>query len=69
MNRCPFCNQEIYWVIVKGAIFAVPFSYKDIQSEKAELLKYNEIKGVFCPKCFEKLNINTFQELIEFFTL
>ena len=66
MVSCPACHQEVYWVIVKGKVFAIPFSYRDIQSEKAELLKYNEIKEVCCPKCFSKLNISSFEDLVEF---
>mgnify|MGYP000338941218 CR=1 FL=1 len=44
MPRCPICGEEIYWVIVKGKVLAIPFSYTDVKSEKAEILKYNEIK-------------------------
>jgi len=54
-------------VIVKGQAFAIPFSYTDVKSEKAEILKYNEIKEVRCPKCCGKLPINNFEELIFFF--
>ena len=67
MSKCPLCGEEIYWVIVKGRVFVVPFSYKDMKSELAEFLKYNTICGVCCPKCFRKLNIHSFEELIEFF--
>jgi len=67
MVRCPVCGEEIYWVIVKGTVFAIPFSYTDVKTEKAEILKYNEIKEVRCPKCCGKLSINNFEELLLFF--
>ena len=67
MSKCPLCGEEIYWVIVKGKVFVIPFSYTDVKSEKAEILKYNEIKEVRCPKCFGKLAINNFEELVLFF--
>ncbi len=67
MPRCSVCGEEIYWVIVKGKVFVIPFSYTDVKSEKAGILKYNEIKEVRCPKCFGKLAINNFQELVFFF--
>jgi len=67
MAKCPLCGENIYWVIVKGQVFAIPFSYTDVKSEKAEILKYNEIKEVRCPKCFGKLAINNFEELVFFF--
>jgi len=69
MSKCPLCGEGIYWVIVKGRVFAVPFSYKDMKSELARFLKYNTICGVYCPKCFGKLNINNFEELVEFFSI
>jgi len=28
MSKCPLCGEEIYWVIVKGRVFAVPFHIK-----------------------------------------
>jgi len=64
MPKCPLCGENIYWVIVKGQVFAIPFSYTDVKSEKAEILKYNEIKEVRCPKCCSKLPINNFEELL-----
>ena len=67
MPKCPHCGEEIYWVIIKGKVFAVPFSYKDVESEKAELLKYNTIKEIYCPKCFQRLRIYSFEDLIKFF--
>ena len=67
MAKCPLCGENIYWVIVKGQVFAIPFSYTDMKSEKAEILKYNEIKEVRCPKCCGKLSINNFEELLLFF--
>jgi len=67
MPKCPVCGEEIYWVIVKGKVFAIPFSHSDAKSEKAEILKYNEIKEVRCPKCCGKLSINNFEELLLFF--
>jgi len=67
MPRCPACGEEIYWVIIKGKVFAIPFSYADVKSEKAEILKYNEIKEVRCPKCCGKIPINNFEELLLFF--
>ena len=68
MPKCPICSEEIYWVIVKGKVFVVPFSYTDIKSEKAELLKYNTVCGVYCPRCFGKLNMNSIGEIIAFFS-
>ena len=67
MTKCPFCKKEIYWVIVKGKVFSIPFSYKDINSDRAKLLKYNEIQSVHCSKCFAPLKINNIKELIKFF--
>ena len=69
MSKCPLCGKEIYWVIVKGRVFAVPFSYKDTESELARFLKYNTTCGMYCPKCFGKLNINKFEELVEFLSI
>jgi len=66
MVRCPACDEEIYWVIVRGKVFSIPFSLKDVDSEKAGYLKYNTIFAVYCPKCFQKLNIRDYQELIRF---
>jgi len=64
--KCPACDEEIYWVIVKGKVFSIPFSLRDVDSEKAEFLKYNTIFAVYCPKCFQKLSIRNYQELIGF---
>jgi len=69
MSRCPLCGETIYWVIVKGRVFAIPFSYTDVKSEKAEFLRYNTVCGVYCPKCFGELNINNFEELVEFLSI
>ncbi len=66
MVKCPACGEEIYWVIVRGKVFSIPFSLRDVDSEKAEFLKYNIIFAAYCPKCFQKLNIRNYQELIEF---
>ena len=68
MPRCLICSEEIYWVIVKGQVFAIPFSYTDVKSEKAEFLRYNTVCSVYCPKCFGKLNMNSVEEIIAFFS-
>ena len=67
MPSCPVCGEEIYWVIVKGKVFSIPFFYADVKSEKAEILKYSEIKEVRCPKCCGKIPISNFEELLLFF--
>ena len=68
MAKCPLCGENIYWVIVKGQVFAIPFSYTDVKSEKAEFLRYNTVCNVYCPKCFGKLNMNSVEEIIAFFS-
>jgi len=68
MSKCPLCGEEIYWVIVKGRVFAIPFSYTDVKSEKAEFLRYNTVCSVYRPKCFGKLNMNSIEEIIAFFS-
>jgi len=69
MSKCPLCGEEIYWVIVKGRVFAVPFSYKDMKSELAEFLKYNTFRAVYCPYCFGELDISNFEELVKFLSI
>lgn len=66
MAICPNCNQFIYWVIVKGKVFAIPFAYSDINSEKHELLKFNDFEEVRCPKCYGELPIKNIDELIKY---